>query len=60
MTGKELVERILALPEKDQDRVFVIADRGGWSNIDRIEVPEPEVDSTVRLMMEEYPLFSQS
>lgn len=59
MTVKDLIERLTKV--EDLDRICVVCDkRGGWSNIDYIEEPNPYQDSCIKIVHEEYPLFSDS
>lgn len=60
MTGNELIERLELLSEEERDRVVVLSDRSGWSNIDYIEIPDTKKDSTIKLVAEEYPIFSDN
>ena len=52
MTVKDLIKR---LKLADQDRMVIITDGEGWSNIDKIETRGL---SDVHIVMEREPLFS--
>lgn len=53
MTKKELIKR---LEKFDDDNVIIISDNKGWSNIDKVE----KLDSSIMLLIEKYPLFSNN
>ena len=52
MTVKDLIKRLKLV---DQDRMVIITDGEGWSNIDKIETKGL---SDVHIVMEREPLFS--
>lgn len=61
MTAKELIAQLNALSLGDQDRVVVLADSEGvWSNIEDIVVPDAKRDCTIKLIMEDNPVFSDN
>lgn len=50
MTVKDLLKR---LKEEDYDKVIIISDGVGWTNIDKIQVNE----SNITLTLDNEPLF---
>ena len=53
MTVQELIKR---LEKIDKDKIVVLYDGYGWSNIDKLE----ETETTVRIYEEVNPLFSDN
>jgi len=53
MTAKELIDR---LQKMNPDKVVVITDGQGWSNIEKVE----QHKITIEIAREEFPVFSEN
>lgn len=56
MTVKELITELSAF---DHDRVCVISDGEGWSNIETVFANDQKIDSSVHITVEHFPVFSE-
>lgn len=54
MNIKNLINRLEQI--KDKDKICVISNGRGWANIEKII----EKDSTLEIIMEKYPIFSDN
>lgn len=57
MTAKELINE---LKKYDKDRVVVLSDGIGWSNIEEVVAVDPSIDCTIRIINERFPVFSDN
>lgn len=57
MTAKEL---ITVLKNFNEDRIVVLSDGVGWSNIEEVVADDPKNDSTIRIINEKLPVFSDN
>lgn len=57
MTRDELIKRLQAM---DANEVVVITDGKGWSNIEEVQDPHDGNDGPIKIVMEQYSVFSDN